>query len=61
MVDVKLFIYRFAYAPYGVLKKMGVKGPAPRPFWGNAKEFVKVSPLRLIPGRTIHIATAEAV
>ena len=35
--------HRFAYAPYGVLRKMGVNGPTPRPFWGNAREFAKVS------------------
>ncbi|KAL5491835.1 hypothetical protein EMCRGX_G017200 [Ephydatia muelleri] len=34
-------IQRFAYAPYGVLRKMGVNGPTPRPFWGNAREFTK--------------------
>ena len=35
--------FRFAYAPYGALKKMGVNGPVPRAFWGNVSSFVKVS------------------
>ena len=36
---------RFLFAPYGVLRKIGVRGPRPRPFWGNAREFVEVSVL----------------
>ena len=26
---------------------MGVNGPTPRPFWGNAREFAKVNSVRV--------------
>ena len=33
---------RFTYAPYQVLKRCGIKGPTPMPFFGNYREEVKM-------------------
>ncbi|KAL5491777.1 hypothetical protein EMCRGX_G017135 [Ephydatia muelleri] len=41
LLFIALLVYKFAYAPYGALRKMGVNGPTPRPFWGNAREFIE--------------------
>ena len=34
-------LYRFAYAPYKVLRRCGISGPTPVPIYGNYKERVK--------------------
>ena len=33
---------RFAYAPYQVWKRFGIKGPSPVPFFGNYRELAKM-------------------
>ena len=35
-------IFRFAYAPYQVLKRCGIKGPTPVPFFGNYREETRM-------------------
>ena len=30
---------RFVYAPYQVLKRCGIKGPTPVPFFGNYRQL----------------------
>jgi len=38
--------YSYAYAPFQVLKRYGIKGPQPVPFYGNYKEAEKVGILK---------------
>ena len=33
---------RFSYKPYLVLERLGIKGPQPMTFFGNAKEMKKI-------------------
>ena len=44
-------LLRFLYAPYQLLKKCGIKGPTPTPFFGHYKERVKMvrMPLPILP------------
>ena len=35
-------LLRFLYTPYQLLKKYGIKGPTPTPFFGHYKERVKM-------------------
>ena len=37
-----IFFCRFFYAPYQVLKRCGIKGPTPVPFFGNYREIYKM-------------------
>eukprot|EP00731_Ephydatia_muelleri_P012083 Em0006g977a len=41
ILGLGLLYYRFGYAPYQVFKKMGIPGPRPRIFWGNAQELIE--------------------
>ena len=37
-----LFVYRFFYAPYQILRRCGIKGPTPVPFFGNYRQISKM-------------------
>ena len=42
-----VFLPSYAYAPFQVLKRYGIKGPQPVPFYGNYKEAEKVVSLEI--------------